>query len=197
MKCLALAACVVSTVAILVVAPTAAATAAGGGLLVGWQSAAHPSGPSTTTASSTTGSSTAGSSTTGLSAVGSSGSGSSVGGVSVVAPARVVPYTSYNGVCGSGYSVIDSAVLSTLGTVYLTYDSSSGYNCVVTVRANPGTAMEMSAAIRLTGNSTWIIDEGNYTTYAGPVYLHAPGQCIDWAGSIAGTSVQRLDTHCG
>lgn len=117
--------------------------------------------------------------------------------VPVKAPTGASPATSYNGACGSGYGVVDSATLSTLGTVYLTYNSSNGYNCVATVRADPGTAMFMVAGIRLSTSNTWIVDQGQYTTYAGPVYVHAPGQCIDWGGQIGSVYVQNFDTHCG
>ena len=116
----------------------------------------------------------------------------------VKAPGKASPATSYNGACGSGYGVIDSLPISTLGTVYLTYSGATGDNCVVTVRANPGTAMYMVAAIQLAGNSgSEVIDSGNYTTYAGPVYLHAPGSCIDWGGQIGTVYNQQFDSHCG
>lgn len=50
----------------------------------------------------------------------------------------------YNGVCGSGYQVIDSQSV-TGGTVYLTYNSSTGKNCVVTTRSTPGSRLAMCA----------------------------------------------------
>lgn len=113
------------------------------------------------------------------------------------APGKASPATSYNGVCGSGYNVIDSLPISTLGTVYLTYNNSTGNNCVVTVRANPGAATYMAAAIELAGNSSSeVIDQGNYAAYAGPVYLHAPGSCIDWEGQVSSTYAGQVDSHC-
>lgn len=113
-------------------------------------------------------------------------------------PTTVSPATSYNGACGSGYSVIDSLPISTLGTVYLTYNSNKGENCVVTVRATPGTATYMAAAIELAGDSSSaVVDQGTYTTYAGPVYLHAPGSCIDWEGQIGSVYTGEEDSHCG
>lgn len=113
-------------------------------------------------------------------------------------PTTVSPATAYNGACGSGYSVIDSLPISTLGTVYLTYNSRNGENCVVTVRANPGAATYMAAAIELAGNSSSaIVDDGYYTTYAGPVYLHAPGSCIDWEGQIGSAYTGEQNSHCG
>jgi hypothetical protein len=101
----------------------------------------------------------------------------------------------YNGVCGSGYKVIDSGSV-TGGTVYLTYNSSTGYNCVVTIRNTPGARLPMCAEVKLTGTSSWKFDCGNYTTYAGPVYVHAPHACIDWGGAINGSSLVEYNSHC-
>ncbi len=102
---------------------------------------------------------------------------------------------SYNGVCGSGYNVIDSHAL-TGGTVYLTYSSSTGKNCVVTVRTTPGARLPMAARVSKAGQP-WISDSGQFTTYAGPVYVYAPNACIDWGGTINGSNFNAFDTHCG
>jgi len=101
----------------------------------------------------------------------------------------------YNGVCGSGYVVIDSLPL-TGGTIYLTYNSGNGYNCVVTVRSSPGTPLPMDAYVGLSGNEL-NDDFGHYTTYAGPVYVHAPHQCIDWGGWIDNSFNHQPNSHCG
>jgi len=102
----------------------------------------------------------------------------------------------YNGACGSGYVEIDSRPLSG-ATVFLTYNSSTDDNCVVTVRNSPGTKQLMNACIKLSTSSTWICDEGDYTTYAGPRYVHALHQCVDWFGYFNGTNVEVLNSHCG
>jgi hypothetical protein len=102
---------------------------------------------------------------------------------------------SYNGVCGSSYAVIDSHGI-TGGTIFLTYSSSTGKNCVVTVRNTPGSAQPMTAEVSLAGQP-WNIDSGNYTTYAGPVYVSARNQCIDWGGSIGSASWDAYSVHCG
>lgn len=89
---------------------------------------------------------------------------------------------SYNGVCGAGYSVIDHADLQG-GTVFLTYKD--GWNCVATVRDQPGAAIHMMAEISSSADPSNIhIDQGNYTTYAGPVYVYAPHTCVTWGGQI-------------
>jgi hypothetical protein len=106
---------------------------------------------------------------------------------------------SYNGACGSGYQVIDHlSVGSGAGTSYLTYNN--GWNCVVTVTNTPGTRDYMSAMVELSGaGHDWVEDEGNYTQYAGPVYVYAPDSCIDWGGSVGDKYVVWLqwNDHCG
>ncbi|WP_225877477.1 hypothetical protein [Streptomyces resistomycificus] len=62
-----------------------------------------------------------------------------VGGTALVAPqAGAATVAKYNGVCGTGYAVVDSAPVGTAGTVFLTYNPSTGRDCVVTVRARAG-----------------------------------------------------------
>jgi hypothetical protein len=55
----------------------------------------------------------------------------------VAAPSEA-PVAKYNGACGAGHKVIDSANMENLGTTFLTYNSTTGENCVVTVRTRPG-----------------------------------------------------------
>ncbi|MGQ4510786.1 spore-associated protein A [Streptomyces sp. DW26H14] len=102
----------------------------------------------------------------------------------------------YNNACGTGYGVVNSAPIGTAGTVYLTYSATTKKNCVVTVRANPGTAVHMTASLGLGSHPDTVVDQGNYTTYAGPVYLYAPGQCVSWRGEIAGAVAGKNQTNC-
>lgn len=113
-------------------------------------------------------------------------------GMALVSPG-VASAAGYNGACGSGYRVIDSHNI-TGGTIYLTYNGSR--NCVVTIRNNPGKAVPMNAWIKRSTSSTWIQDPGSYTTYAGGVYVTAPGVCIDWGGGITSSSWTGWKTHC-
>ncbi|MDH6144904.1 MULTISPECIES: spore-associated protein A [Kitasatospora] len=101
---------------------------------------------------------------------------------------------SYDGACGSGYVGIRHMDM-TGGTVWLAYSSATGENCVVTVRNSPGAAEPMTASIRISGGS-WLEDSGNYTTYAGPKYVYAPGQCVDYTGSINGYSNGEFGVAC-
>ena len=104
----------------------------------------------------------------------------------------------YGGQCGTGYGVVNLIDLpNTRGTVYLTYNASAGKNCVVTIRENSGTATLVEAYLRRSGTTSWAKDSGNYTTYAGPVYVSAAGSCVDWGGTIGTASLTRYGTNCG
>ncbi|MGG7569928.1 spore-associated protein A [Streptomyces sirii] len=104
----------------------------------------------------------------------------------------------YNRACGSGYSVVNSVPVTGKGTVYLTYSARTGKNCVVTVRNSPGSPVYMYTYLTATdGSSDWVYDSGNYTSYAGPVYLPAKGRCVDWGGTIESVSVSVSGSNCG
>lgn len=102
----------------------------------------------------------------------------------------------YNGVCGTGYGVVNSAEIGAVGTVYLTYNRATGNNCVVTIRNIPGSPMAMSAEINNADNGETAYDAGNYTAYAGPVYLHAPGTCVNFSGGIGADYAAKYETNC-
>nr|WP_257018877.1 hypothetical protein [Streptomyces sp. TLI_235] len=68
----------------------------------------------------------------------------------------------------------------------------------MTVRDSPGSPVYVLASIRVAvGGSSWHKDGDYYGTYAGPVYVHAPGQGIDWVAQIDYDLAQQLDSHCG
>ncbi|MET9251832.1 M23 family metallopeptidase [Nonomuraea sp. NPDC003709] len=104
------------------------------------------------------------------------------------------PYTPEE-VCGSGYSVIDSAAL-TGGRTYLLYNSGNGYNCVVTLKStNLGSASAVSAFLE-PQNESRTTDSGSYDYYAGPVRRDAAGQCVKWGGSVGSSSYTSGFEHC-
>ncbi|MFD9425727.1 MULTISPECIES: hypothetical protein [unclassified Streptomyces] len=104
---------------------------------------------------------------------------------------------SYNGVCGSGYALIDSVGLGGEAVVYLTYNSGNGKNCAVTLRNAVGAPELMDVVLRRSGDdASTVWDSGNYTSYAGPVYLYAQGSCIDWGGLFR-KRVTMGNSHCG
>lgn len=106
------------------------------------------------------------------------------------------PYTAEE-VCGSGYDVIDSAALGSVGKVFLLYNAGNSYNCVATIKyTSIGTPSAVSAFLEPQGyNRT--TDSGSYAYYAGPVKRSAPGTCVKWGGSVGSTSYTSPFEHCG
>ncbi|WP_046471550.1 hypothetical protein [Allosalinactinospora lopnorensis] len=116
-----------------------------------------------------------------------------------VATASPAVAATYAGECGGGYGVVNSAPIGSVGTVFLTYNSSNGYNCVVAKRNAAGSPVIIEAGLSIhpAGNH-WDVYEGDYfTSYAGPIYLHAAGQCVDWMGRISGVEGGKRGTNCG
>ncbi|MEU8527997.1 MULTISPECIES: hypothetical protein [Streptomyces] len=115
-------------------------------------------------------------------------------------------------VCGSGYYVQESHNLGWYlptdepqAKVYLLYNSSTGYNCVVTVVTGGQVSNPINAGLRVEGGS-WVTDPGQYNSYAGPIRLKANGKCVQYMGSTrywTGSGVPYTDTytsplgHCG
>jgi len=102
------------------------------------------------------------------------------------------PYTA-TGVCGSGYSVIDSHNLGS-ATIYLLYNS--GYNCVVTMVHNGNGAVGLNATLAVQGGSSGS-NPGLFQWYAGPVRLSAASACVKWGGTYESTSWTSGWSHCG
>ncbi|MEU1072713.1 MULTISPECIES: spore-associated protein A [unclassified Streptomyces] len=104
---------------------------------------------------------------------------------------------SYNGACGAGYSVVESAPIGNAGTVFLTWNGSVGKNCAVAVRNTSGPAVWMETYITRTADWTGATDSGYFTTYAGPVYINGRNTCIAFSGTIGSESATRGPGHCG
>lgn len=113
------------------------------------------------------------------------GAAAVMAGAGVAVMSGAAQAASYNGACGSGYTVIDHMTVGgtqTEGTTYLTYNG--GWNCVVTITNTPGAGHQwIDAELEVSGGS-WNSDAGYYSQYAGPVYVYAPGKCIDWGGWV-------------
>ena len=110
--------------------------------------------------------------------------------------ASAAPNVTPQGVCGGAYKTVNSVPVGSLGTVYLTYNASNGKNCVATIRANPGTAKEMSTYIYVPDTDEWAGDSGRYTSYAGPAYVYGKGHCVSWGGNIANVYVSVENSNC-
>ncbi|MFH9469757.1 spore-associated protein [Streptomyces clavifer] len=120
-----------------------------------------------------------------------------VGGTTALATAAsAAPNVTAQGVCGSAYKTVNSVPVGSLGTVYLTYNSSNGKNCVATIRSSPGTAKSMSVYVYVPDTDAWADDFGNYTSYAGPAYVYGKGHCVSWGGNIANVYVSVENSNC-
>ncbi|HEY3466308.1 MAG TPA: sialidase family protein [Amycolatopsis sp.] len=99
--------------------------------------------------------------------------------------------------CGLGYGVIDSAPLGTAGTAYLSYNASTGKNCVSAMKStSAGKATQTSAYLEVQG-STRITDSGAFSYFAGPVSAAAADKCVKWGGSADGQAYNSEFEHCG
>ncbi|MFI7059068.1 N-acetylmuramoyl-L-alanine amidase [Streptosporangium canum] len=106
------------------------------------------------------------------------------------------PHTAQS-VCGSGYTVVDSAALGTAGTAYLLYNNANGNNCVATIKKTSlGTATATTAYLEVQGK-TRVTDSGNFTYYAGPVRAAAAGKCVKWGGKAGSSAYNSPFEHCG
>ncbi|MCC5580357.1 spore-associated protein A [Microtetraspora sp. AC03309] len=111
---------------------------------------------------------------------------------------------SATGPCGSGYTRVGVYNIGSpkAGSIEVFYNSSNGYNCALTYPLNPGERrwMLISIGISIVGAGS-DQDNGYYTTYAGPVYTYAKGQCIDLVGGVDngyGHVYRNLkNVHCG
>lgn len=104
---------------------------------------------------------------------------------------------SYNGECGPGYSQVNSAPIGSQGTVFLTYNASNGQNCVVTKRNSAAATPEyMFSYLYVPDTEEGALDEGEYYSYAGPVYAYGKGMCVDWAGGITNQATWTYDSNC-
>jgi hypothetical protein len=110
---------------------------------------------------------------------------------------QAAPTATYNGACGTGYTVIDSTPVGNSGKVFLTWNQSTGKNCAVTVRNAVGRQINMEVTLDALGDSDDpSVDSGVYTSYAGPVYVNGRGSCVAWSGTIGNASASDSG-HCG
>ncbi|MEU4511410.1 spore-associated protein A [Nonomuraea wenchangensis] len=124
-------------------------------------------------------------------------------GAALVAPALPAAAATPEGICGSGYRVIDQMTDSPWGTYYLLYNGGNGYNCVVAIKSRgAGTKTFTEARIQVQGSSTIHRDSGQFESYAGPVRVYANNKCVQWGGRFSDYTGQTFQTlsgweHCG
>jgi hypothetical protein len=97
---------------------------------------------------------------------------------------------------GSGFYVQRSSSFSG-GQTYQLYSTSTGYNCVVTMKTKDiGKSTQVSASLESQGGGS-DSDSGNYEYYAGPVMVQAKGKCVKYTGGGAGGSTSGPWANCG
>jgi hypothetical protein len=109
------------------------------------------------------------------------------------ASAKRNPYTAEQ-VCGAGFYKIDKHKLysgsrhtTLLATTFLLYDGASGRNCAVTMkRRYIGRPTTTGVSLKVKGKRRpWVVDQGPFKYYAGPVYRKAPGRCVRWGATVS------------
>ena len=111
------------------------------------------------------------------------------------------PYTPGE-VCGAGYAYvhhIDIATPKVWAKVYLMYNSSSGNNCVVTIKTQDiGTATYTNAVLKVRRTDGSVVtgsDPGSFKYYAGPVKLYGRDRCVQFGGTASdGPGGQRFSS---
>ncbi|WP_034263975.1 hypothetical protein [Actinospica robiniae] len=111
--------------------------------------------------------------------------------VAAAGPAQAASASTAASICGSGFWA-DASYSLPGGIIYVSYNGST--DCAVLMKTvNVGTPTWTKAYIGLDGrpgtgyggNQGDGMDDGQFTTYAGPVYVYAPHECINAAGETS------------
>ncbi|TDD23412.1 hypothetical protein [Nonomuraea diastatica] len=113
------------------------------------------------------------------------------------------------GPCGSGYKLVGTYNISKdgqkFGVLEVRWNAGTGKNCALAYGSgsNYGRADYKAVRIRSSDKTSWAdTDWGNFSKYAGPVYVAAKNKCIDVSAHVEGRSgkkgfVYKRDVHCG
>jgi len=111
----------------------------------------------------------------------------------VAAPVASAHHLTGPGICGGseyqfkGTASVRTAGGTALGRVVISRHQSSDTVCAVTLKENHSTSSLMSVKIKRSNQDNWArVDSGNFSQYAGPVYLGEDGWWIEVRGEIAG-----------
>ncbi|MEJ7894379.1 MAG: hypothetical protein WKF94_17250 [Solirubrobacteraceae bacterium] len=92
-------------------------------------------------------------------------------------------------VCGASYHFVNELPLvldgtRQIGLTILGYSAVTKKNCAVTFKiAKIGTPTYTTVSLRKAGGPLRT-DKGKFAYYAGPVYVTAPGKCVQFGGSV-------------
>jgi hypothetical protein len=120
--------------------------------------------------------------------------------VLVIAPAVPAhasnPYTATR-VCGASYTkTLTSHDLSGKARVYLLYSKTYNQLCATTIKTTKiGSPSSTAARLKIRGGS-WRTNSGNFTYYAGPVYVNAGRDCPAYAGGHDGSNWTSAYQSC-
>ncbi|MGW7436161.1 hypothetical protein [Streptomyces sp. NPDC054849] len=122
--------------------------------------------------------------------------------ISALAAVPAQAQTINSGSCGAGYYQQDAYPLGSesgevgAGVVFLYYNSSTGTNCAILRRdANFKVTYGMGVTLKDSAGNTATDGQRAYTQYAGPVYLKAPGRCVQVYGQLTGYWMGSNSTH--
>jgi hypothetical protein len=108
------------------------------------------------------------------------------------------------GPCGSSYTRVGVYPVkrdgTRTGTLEVYYSSTTGKNCALTYGygAYANTRSWKSVVISRGDGSGEDSNSGEFTYYAGPVYVSASGQCIDVEATVPAWVILKLNNvHCG
>jgi hypothetical protein len=92
---------------------------------------------------------------------------------------------SATGLCGSGYKIVATHATEGAFYTYLLYNSSNGKNCAVTFKQKNLTTKNTTDVYLISQDTHRTAEDfGSYTSYAGPIYLTAPGECVKFGGEV-------------
>jgi hypothetical protein len=88
-----------------------------------------------------------------------------------------------------------------MGRTYLLYDAGSGRNCAVTMKRDIVGAPTWTSVVLQRKGAKRKSDAGDFSYYAGPVYVTAPKTCVMWGGGMqVGVHSAGFESgweHCG
>ncbi|MGW0810424.1 spore-associated protein A [Nonomuraea sp. NPDC002799] len=124
--------------------------------------------------------------------------------VVLASPVVTAAPASAAGPCGSGYSRVGSYSVmdggTRRGTLEVHYNAGTGVNCALTYGYGSYYGAETLKRVSVSRTDQpgyYDADEGFYKYYAGPVYVHANGWCINLSAQ-AGVATRTLTgVHCG
>ncbi|WP_066943160.1 hypothetical protein [Microtetraspora fusca] len=94
--------------------------------------------------------------------------------------------------CGAGYTIVKdgSRAIKTksgeqLGVTYVLYSGRTGKNCAVTIKTKYVGKPSYTYVRLEVKKGPWDSDSGDFTRYAGPVYVSARHKCVSYWGNVS------------